>query len=229
MQIRDVILYNNEMNKPTRERHELIARFGGKCQTCSYDRCLRALQFHHSDKSDKKLWSKDKGGVNPKEVAAYPDRFMLLCANCHFEIHHKEQVEKRLYKDCATCGKQYQVKPCEFDSDRKKYCSKKCLFNSHSIRSKTIEWLAIRLERYTEKTPTCWRYVGYIQKDGAGVMSYSRPNGERSVTTARQIAFWVARGSIVTKDSTRLSVRCGNRLCVRIDKEHIWHSSLENA
>lgn len=59
---------------------------GGKCEICGYSKCITALHFHHKDPSEKDFsiagqtrgWEKIR-----KEI----DKCMILCANCHSEIH----------------------------------------------------------------------------------------------------------------------------------------------
>jgi hypothetical protein len=60
---------------------------GGKCIVCGYDRCIKALEFHHTNPEEKdftvgsntnRAWEKIK-----KEI----DKCVLVCANCHREIH----------------------------------------------------------------------------------------------------------------------------------------------
>jgi len=63
-----------------------IEALGGKCQGCGYDKCVQALHFHHLDPSKKgfALSSANRGwGVIKKEI----DKCVLVCANCHAEIH----------------------------------------------------------------------------------------------------------------------------------------------
>lgn len=76
-------------DKEARERRELKLKFGGKCNKCGYCRCFSALHFHHTDSSEKYEWSK-KGGASIREIKAHPERFELLCANCHIELHETE-------------------------------------------------------------------------------------------------------------------------------------------
>lgn len=67
-------------------KEQLIQYKGGKCQICGYNRCTQALDFHHLDPKEKEL--KISGGTRcfetlKKEV----DKCILVCANCHREIH----------------------------------------------------------------------------------------------------------------------------------------------
>jgi 5-methylcytosine-specific restriction endonuclease McrA len=74
---------------------------GGKCQICSYNRCLEALEFHHLDSSKKDFGISDRGYTRAWEkVREELDKCVLLCANCHRELHANMQlpVEKRVEK-----------------------------------------------------------------------------------------------------------------------------------
>lgn len=80
---------------------------GGKCELCSYNKCIAALDFHHTDPEHKDFAiSKDGHTRSWESIKAEIDKCMLVCANCHREIHDggrlqakKEQYEKdRLQK-----------------------------------------------------------------------------------------------------------------------------------
>jgi hypothetical protein len=61
---------------------------GGKCETCGYDHCIEALEFHHNDSSKKSFGISEKGYTRSwKEVAKELDDCVLICANCHRELH----------------------------------------------------------------------------------------------------------------------------------------------
>ena len=61
---------------------------GGQCQVCGYKRDDSALEFHHRDPSKKDFGLSQKGLTRAwKKVRAELDKCILVCANCHREIH----------------------------------------------------------------------------------------------------------------------------------------------
>jgi 5-methylcytosine-specific restriction endonuclease McrA len=61
---------------------------GGKCQICSYDKCIEALEFHHLDPNKKDFGIASKGVTRSwAKVKAELDKCIMLCANCHREVH----------------------------------------------------------------------------------------------------------------------------------------------
>lgn len=63
---------------------------GGKCQICGYNRCIDALEFHHNDLSKKEFGISEKGYTRSwKSVMEELDKCIMICANCHREIHAK--------------------------------------------------------------------------------------------------------------------------------------------
>ncbi len=68
-------------------KSEFVAKLGGKCYICGYDRTPYALNFHHLDGSEKEFnissnWLSKKDRIE-KEVI----KCILLCSNCHDEYH----------------------------------------------------------------------------------------------------------------------------------------------
>lgn len=67
----------------------LTTEAGGRCVLCGYDRCLRALGFHHVDPSQKAFGVAFRGVTRSLERArAEAAKCVLLCANCHMEVEH---------------------------------------------------------------------------------------------------------------------------------------------
>lgn len=59
---------------------------GGKCQICGYNKCSRALSFHH-------ISGKKEFGISGAHTRKWEsimeelNKCILVCANCHMEIH----------------------------------------------------------------------------------------------------------------------------------------------
>ncbi len=66
----------------------IMEYLGGKCKACGYDKCIQALDFHHLDPSKKTLQMASGGLSRAWDVIRKElDHCILLCANCHREIH----------------------------------------------------------------------------------------------------------------------------------------------
>ena len=61
---------------------------GGKCFFCGYSKCPEALDFHHLDGNKKDFGLSSRGITRSWEkVKKEMDKCILVCANCHREIH----------------------------------------------------------------------------------------------------------------------------------------------
>jgi hypothetical protein len=70
----------------TRNKAQLAGLLGGRCELCGYDRCLRALQFHHVDPATKRFNIAGGHCRSWKSLAAEVQKCALLCATCHIEV-----------------------------------------------------------------------------------------------------------------------------------------------
>ncbi|MFA5318434.1 MAG: hypothetical protein WC323_03105 [Patescibacteria group bacterium] len=69
-------------------RQKAIDYKGGRCAICKYNTCIKALEFHHLDSNGKDFGISNKGYTRSwKVVKAEVDKCILLCANCHRELH----------------------------------------------------------------------------------------------------------------------------------------------
>ena len=74
-------------------RQMAIEYKGGKCQKCGYDFCLEALEFHHRDMGEKDFSISSKGYTRSWDcVKRELNKCVLLCANCHREIHAQQSA-----------------------------------------------------------------------------------------------------------------------------------------
>jgi len=70
---------------------------GGRCQLCGYNKCPEALEFHHLDSLDKDFGISDKGYTRSwKRIKKELDKCILLCANCHREVHAGLQLPREI-------------------------------------------------------------------------------------------------------------------------------------
>ena len=87
-------IYMHQKKRGTERKLEFIELKGGKCQSCGYNKCIRALTFHHRDPSTK-LFGVDirtLGNMNYQKCFEEQEKCDLLCFNCHMELHDNELV-----------------------------------------------------------------------------------------------------------------------------------------
>jgi hypothetical protein len=78
----------------------LVDLKGGQCEVCGYRKSMRALDFHHRERAAKKF----NIGIACREVEDFvfhslvvpevEEECILLCSNCHRELHERETQEK---------------------------------------------------------------------------------------------------------------------------------------
>lgn len=61
---------------------------GNQCSICGYNKCLQALEFHYLESSKKDFGISASGYTRSwKVILKELDKCLLLCANCHREVH----------------------------------------------------------------------------------------------------------------------------------------------
>lgn len=109
---------------------------GNKCSLCEYDKCIDALDFHHLNPDEKDFNISDHGlKMDWPLIKEELDKCILVCANCHREIHsnlakqelirlaeHKpeEQIKNskkvrcintnEVFGSCSIAGEKYNIK-----------------------------------------------------------------------------------------------------------------------
>lgn len=89
------VCFNNEANERLLKAKTMFVKYKGSCcSVCGYKKCIQALEFHHLNPEEKdfeisgyNLNTKNVTTLDPiiqKEL----DKCMLLCANCHREVHN---------------------------------------------------------------------------------------------------------------------------------------------
>ena len=66
---------------------------GKKCKLCGYSKCEEALAFHHLDAKKKDFAISGDGFTRSwKRIQQELDKCILICANCHAELHHRQRL-----------------------------------------------------------------------------------------------------------------------------------------
>ena len=138
-------VYTNKTRKALKEK--AVEYKGGCCCKCGYCKNICALQFHHEDPNEKDFGiSSDGVHRSWEKIKIEIDKCILVCANCHAEIHEAEYSIKVLkqenelksmqealkpvnkpgsvIKDCYQCGKKIKV----FNSilAERNFCNREC-------------------------------------------------------------------------------------------------------
>ena len=81
---------NQSLNRMQKLKKQMVDYRGGCCQICGYDKYIGALEFHHTDPKQKdfNLSSLKRYSFNDI-VKSELDKCVLVCANCHREVHAK--------------------------------------------------------------------------------------------------------------------------------------------
>ncbi len=84
-------------NYRLKKKLEAIESLGGCCCLCGYDKCPAALEFHHLDPSQKEFSfsSSSRRYTNLEEELS---KCILVCANCHREVHYGAESEIRTHE-----------------------------------------------------------------------------------------------------------------------------------
>jgi hypothetical protein len=88
--IKQISEYNSRKRKALKKL--AVDLLGGKCNKCKYDKCLKALEFHHYIGKKENHITRLIQNNNQKAVLKEVKKCELLCANCHREEHEKTSV-----------------------------------------------------------------------------------------------------------------------------------------
>lgn len=82
--------YPSQKKRGLTRKLEIISQFGNKCTRCGYNKNLSALSFHHLKDKDFKLDLRSLSNRTIARVMQELDKCILLCHNCHSEVHNPE-------------------------------------------------------------------------------------------------------------------------------------------
>lgn len=68
---------------------------GKQCSCCGYNKCIEALEFHHLDPNEKDFSISDRDILlDWEQIKKELDKCIVVCANCHREIHSEKEVDE---------------------------------------------------------------------------------------------------------------------------------------
>lgn len=77
------------------QKEKALEYLGRRCVYCGYDKFDEALEFHHVDPRAKAFKISDGNTRSWSRVRAELDKCIIVCANCHREIHAAHLMNKR--------------------------------------------------------------------------------------------------------------------------------------
>jgi len=80
-------IQENRKKRVRKRKGWLVSLLGGKCVKCGYSNCISALDFHHENDKEEMLSRLIKDSSKQK-VLKEAKKCILLCANCHRELHN---------------------------------------------------------------------------------------------------------------------------------------------
>ena len=92
---------SNTTLRGKKKKLQFIVEMGGKCSVCGYDKNMSGLSFHHIDR-DKKTMTLDTRTFCARSIESLRnelDNCILLCHNCHMELHYPENDMKKLREE----------------------------------------------------------------------------------------------------------------------------------
>lgn len=135
-----------------RSKQRMVESMGGKCQCCGYNACKEALAFHHIDPTHKEL-AFGSLRANPKtweKVVEELKKCILVCHNCHSEIHAGVREVPKLFTKFDESFADYKQLKTEYDEcpacgtnkpKSNKFCSPKCA----STNRRKVDWDSINV------------------------------------------------------------------------------------
>ena len=159
-------------------KNRIIEAMGGCCQICSYNKCSSALDLHHIDPTKKDITiSRIRANCSSWETTVKELRkCILLCANCHREVHAnitKLPEHYTIYNEEFTDYKTKQeVDSCPICESIKlkshKFCSNKC---AQQYKRK-VDWDSIDIQSLYKQLETKVAVAEYLGVSDKTVAKY---------------------------------------------------------
>ena len=81
--------YKHVKSHRQKTKERAVEYLGGKCERCGYNKCISALEFHHKDPEQKDYGISSYSVLSWDRLKLELNKCILVCANCHREIHEE--------------------------------------------------------------------------------------------------------------------------------------------
>ena len=156
----------------------MVYAFGGQCAICGYSKCNRSLDFHHIDPSQKDINIGSFDVMNFDTLVAEADKCVMLCANCHREVHEgvTELPKKFIRFDQSKFEnarnreinerKRLKAEKLKMTMDKKELmCRKWVDIDVVDLRNSGMTWTDIGKKAGVTGTAAKKRYIKLIKQD----------------------------------------------------------------
>jgi hypothetical protein len=155
---------------------------GGGCYLCGYDRCLRALDFHHLDPATKRFTIAGGHTRSWASLRTELDKCMLVCSNCHIELEQAATKGRRGPRQSATATTE-PLQTCRvcgrrFVYDRRKGHSRTRCNSCGSNRGSPEQRYALKRDLIAIGGGSC-RICGYCRTMHALTFHHVEPTKKR--------------------------------------------------
>lgn len=118
--------YEHIKNFYTNRKEQIVYIMGGECACCGYKKCISALELHHLNPSEKEFTISSNVNRAWEKVINELPKTILVCANCHREIHSNLIDNDKLISSFNKERANYITKKIEEYKVSKKYYCKNC-------------------------------------------------------------------------------------------------------
>lgn len=162
---------SSEAVKRWREKTKtrLVDGMGGKCIICGYSKCKAALDFHHIDPTQKdfSLGAARGSIINWNKLVEEVKKCVILCANCHREIHEgvvglpkETPIFLKEYEEYQAIRAESRFDVCRICGTKKRKNSSTCSAECSAIKRRKIKERPTKEQLLEELKTTSYVQLG---------------------------------------------------------------------
>lgn len=140
---------NTTKNWRKRTKERMVTSMGGKCQSCGYHKNSAAFDFHHIIPSTKLfgLSGAKSNHIGWERIVIELRKCLILCANCHRELHSGEleldyltSLFEEKYVDYKELYREEEKRICSVCKEFKWFLGKTCSVKCSHINQQKADW-----------------------------------------------------------------------------------------